>query len=76
MKLNQKQKNAIENLISLAEYVKDQSIYSEETEEIINKSIETAEKIIGINNNKKSDNQDLKDNNYLAEQVKKRFDKP
>lgn len=76
MKLNQKQKNAIENLISLAEYIKDQSIYSKETEKIINKSIEAAEKIIGINKDREPDNQDPKDNDYLAEQVKKRFNKP
>ena len=76
MKLNQKQKNAIENLISLAEYIKDQSIYSKETEKIINKSIEAAEKIIGINKDREPGNQDPKDNDYLAEQVKKRFNKP
>lgn len=71
MKLTQKQKNAIENLITLAGYVKDQSIYSDDTEKIIDTSIETAAKLIGLS----LDNQEVQDisSDYLVQQVTKKF---
>lgn len=46
MNLSQKQKNAIENLIIVAAYMKDASIMTEEDERILDESIQSCEKLI------------------------------
>ena len=71
MKLTQKQKNAIENLISLAGYMKDSTIYSEETGDIIDRSIEVASKLIGLEIKQDLEEEEYSD--YLVNQVKKKF---
>jgi hypothetical protein len=58
--LNTKQKNAIENLLIIADYIKEHSIYSGEMKTIIDKSIEHAEQLIGRQVNPKEEN-DSKD---------------
>lgn len=68
--LNQKQKNAIENLLILAQYVKDGSIYSDLDEKIINKSIKTAEILIGKRTQKENKNEAAE---LVAKEIKKRF---
>jgi hypothetical protein len=45
--LNKKEKRAIENLLILASYIKDHSIYSGKQVEIIDHSIEVAETLVG-----------------------------
>jgi len=45
--LNKKQKTAIENLLILADYIKEHSIYSGEMQKIIDNSILEAESLIG-----------------------------
>jgi len=47
MMLNKKQKTAIENLLILADYIKEHSIYSGEMQKIIDNSILEAESLIG-----------------------------
>jgi len=44
--LNKKQKTAIENLLILADYIKEHAIYSGEMKDIINNSIAEAENLI------------------------------
>jgi hypothetical protein len=58
--LNTKQKNAIENLLIIADYIKEHSIYSGEMKTIIDKSMEHAEQLIGRQVNSKEEN-DSKD---------------
>ena len=47
MMLNKKQKTAIENLLILADYIKEHAIYSGEMQKIIDNSILEAESLIG-----------------------------
>lgn len=54
--LNTKQKNAIENLLIIADYIKEHSIYSGEMKTIIDKSIEHAEQLIGRQATPKEEN--------------------
>tara|TARA_A200000159_G_C7230621_1_gene300066 strand:+ start:423 stop:644 length:222 start_codon:yes stop_codon:yes gene_type:complete len=46
MNLSQKQKNAIENLIIMAYYMKDAAIITNADEEILDASIQSCEKLI------------------------------
>ena len=69
--LTPQQKNAIENLLILVDYVKESSIYSEEDGKIIDKSIKVAEELIGIRMN--SSEEESETTNLLAEEIKKRF---
>jgi hypothetical protein len=70
--LTQKQKNAIENLLILASYIKDNSIYSDEYEKIINKSIRVTEELIG--KRKVSTENDKEMVELMIEEMKKRFE--
>ncbi len=67
--LTPQQKNAIENLLILADYVKDGSLYSNTDEEIINKSISIAEKLIG----KRKQEAEPSSAEVVVEEIKKRF---
>lgn len=67
--LTPEQKNAIENLIILAGYVKDGSLYGEEDGKIIDKSILTAEKLLG----KKISSIEEPPQSFVIEEIKKRF---
>ncbi len=69
--LTPQQKNAIENLLILVDYVKESSIYSEEDGKIIDKSIKVAEDLIGIRMN--SSEEESETTKLLAEEIKKRF---
>lgn len=55
--LNKKQQTAIENLLILADYIKEHAIYSGEMKDIINNSIAEAENLI----NKKTSQPESKD---------------
>lgn len=68
--LSDKQKNAIENLLILAQYAKDGSIYSDSDEKIINKSIKTAEALIGKSTKNKEKNPAAE---FVVEEIKNRF---
>lgn len=70
--LSIEQKNAIENLLILADYIKQHAIYSGDMQEIIDKSIEHGEVLIG----KKAEiNQDFQNERQLiADLIKNRFD--
>lgn len=71
--LSQKQKNAIENLLILVDYIKDNSIYSDEDGKIIDKSIRTVEELIGLKKEEtEHNNQEVA--KLFAEEIKKRFD--
>jgi hypothetical protein len=67
--LTPKQKNAIENLLILAQYAKDGSLYSKEDEKIINKSISIAEALIG----KKIQEEEEPPTNVILEEIKNRL---
>ena len=67
--LTREQKNAIENLIILAGYVKEGSLYTKEDGEIINRSILTAEKLLG----KKVSSIKEEKKSFVIEEIKKRF---
>jgi len=67
--LTPEQKNAIENLIILAGYVKEGSLYSKKDEKIIDGSILTAEKLLG----KKVSSIEEESESFVIEEVKKRF---
>jgi hypothetical protein len=57
--LTQKQKNAIENVLILAQYARDSSIATEEDEKIIEKSIKTVEELVGIRKPKADQNKEI-----------------
>lgn len=71
--LTPEQKNAIENLLILVDYVKDNSVYSDKDAEIIDKSIRVAETLIG---RKRESYEDYESEiaKSLAEEIKKKFD--
>lgn len=68
--LTQKQKNAIENLLILVDYVKDNSVYSDKDAKLIDKSIAVAEELIGIRNSKEENNEAA---DFVINEIKKRF---
>ncbi len=68
--LSNKQKNAIENLLILAQYAKDGSIYSDSDEKIINKSIKIAEALIGKTTEHEEENPAAE---FVAKEIKNRF---
>jgi len=57
--LTQKQKNAIENVLILAQYARDSSIATEEDEKIIEKSIKTVEELVGIRKPEADQNKEI-----------------
>lgn len=57
--LTQKQKNAIENVLILAQYARDSSIATEEDEKIIEKSIKTVEELVGIRKTEADQNKEI-----------------
>jgi len=71
--LTPEQKNAIENLLILVDYVKDNSVYSDKDAEIIDKSIHVAETLRG---RKRESYEDYESEiaKSLAEEIKKKFD--
>ena len=69
--LTPEQKNAIENLLILVDYVRDNSVYSDEDGKIIDRSIQTAEELIGKKRTKAQDNGETA--RLLADEIKKRF---
>ena len=71
MELSQQQKNAIENLLILVDYIKENSIYTDSDGEIIEKSIAVAEELIGKRTKSKGKAEPVSD--FLAEEIKKRF---
>ena len=68
--LTKKQKNAIENLLILVVYVKDNSVYSDKDAKLIDKSIAVAEELIGIRNSKEENNEAA---DFVINEIKKRF---
>jgi hypothetical protein len=68
--LTAKQKNAIENLLILVDYVKDNSVYSDEDGKLIEKSISIAEELIGRSRRKEEGNEAVE---LLAKEIKNRF---
>jgi len=68
--LTQKQKNAIENLLILVDYVKDNSIYSQSDEKLIDKSIAIAEELIGIRDPQPENNKAAE---FVISEIKKKF---
>ena len=70
--LSIEQKNAIENLLILADYIKQHAIYSGEMEKIIDKSIEHCEFLIGKKSEIKKDFES--ERQLIVDEIKKRFD--
>ncbi len=68
--LTQKQKNAIENLLILVDYVKDNSVYSDKDAKLIDKSIAVAEELIGI---KRYDEENNEAADFVVNEIKNRF---
>ena len=68
--LTPQQKNAIENLLILVDYVKDNSVYSDKDAKLIDKSIAVAEELIGIRNSKEEDNEAA---DFVVNEIKNRF---
>jgi len=68
--LTPQQKNAIENLLILVDYVKDNSVYSDKDAKLIDKSIAIAEELIGIRNSKEGDNGAA---DFVVNEIKNRF---
>lgn len=69
--LNQKQKNAIENLLILADYIKEHSIYSGEMKKIIDNSILQAENLIGKSTSQEG--KEINSKSFIVESIMEKF---
>ena len=68
--LTPEQKNAIENLLILVDYVKDNSVYSDKDAKLIDKSIAVAEELIGIKRYEEKNNEAA---DFVINEIKNRF---
>lgn len=69
--LNEKQKNAIENLLILADYIKEHAIYSGEMKKIIDNSILQAENLIGKTTSQQGKQTNSK--SFIVESIMEKF---